>query len=121
MAASIPPNGSANTDSGTIAISSVCALLGSTNSTESPPAKRYKPTPSFAKIKVPKTSTFKIFSDEERQRAGALDDNFIAAFRKKCLVGAPVLLKFEGSFPVDIWREILDHARSRNLRLMLSR
>lgn len=118
---SIPPNGSANTDSGTASISPVCALLSSGDSTDSPPAKRYKPTPSFAKIKVPKTSTFKIFSDEERQRAEVLDNNFIATFEKKCLVGAPVLLKFEGSFPVDIWREILDHACSRNLRLLLSR
>lgn len=116
--ASMPANDSANALEKPLAISLICALPESTNL---PPGKRRKPTPSFAKIKVPRTSTFKVFSDEEIQRAGAPDDNFVATFEKKCLVGVPVLQKFEGSFPVDIWKDILDHARSTNLWPMLSR
>lgn len=113
--ASIPAKGFASIlkepleDSGITAIASVCLLPDSTNP---PPEKRHKSTPSFAKIRIPKTSAFKVFSDEDIQRATALDNSFIATFEDKCLVGMPVLRKFDRSFPVDIWREILDHARS---------
>lgn len=96
-------------DSETVTIASVCLLPDSTNP---PPGKRRKFTPSVAKIKIPKTSTFKLFSDEEIQRVTTLDDNFIATFGEKCLVGMSVPQEFDRSFPVDIWREILDHARS---------
>lgn len=105
--ASIPVSGPVSIPETLLAVS-VCSLPDSTGP---PPGKRHRYTPSFAKIKVPKRSPLKIFSDEEMQRAGTLDDSFITTFRDKCLVGVPVLQKFEGSFPVDIWREILDHAR----------
>lgn len=117
--ASIPGKGSASIqkkpleDSGVATIASVCLLPDSTNP---PPEKRHKPTPSFAKIRIPKTSAFKVFSDEEIQRATALDNSFITTFEEKCLVGMPVLRKFDRSFPVDIWREILDHARSNTFQ-----
>lgn len=80
-----------------------------------PPAKRYKPTPSFAKIKIPKTSPFRIYSAEEEQRATALDDTFVGIFEKNCIVRPRLPKRFEATFPVDIWKEILDHVCSDSL------
>lgn len=74
--------------------------------------KSRKSTPSSSKIKIPRTSPFKIYSAEEENRATALDDSFVDLFEKKCRISQKVPGNFKALFPVDIWREILDHVSS---------